>query len=280
MFQLFAWRYRYSMVTISPSKVGAHLKEWRERRSLSQLALACEASISQRHLSFVESGRSSPSREMVVHLAEQLSVPLRERNTLLVAAGFAPIYSQRGPEDPALGQPNDAIAAILRGHEPYPALAVDRHWNLLHANDAVAPLLAGVDAELLKAPKNVLRLALHPQGLMPRIVNYAEWRRYLLQRLDREISNTADVVLRELAEELRSYPNTGTEKHSKAALPDIGSIAVLLQLSSECGPLSLISTTTMFGTALDVGLSELTIEAFFPADRETAERLRTIGANR
>ena len=215
---------------------------------------------------------------MVVHLAEQLSVPLRERNALLVAAGFAPIYSQRGPEDPALGQTNDAIATILRGHEPYPALAVDRHWNLLHANDALAPLLASVDAELLKAPINVLRLALHPQGLMPHIMNYAEWRRYLLRRLDREISNTADVVLKELAEELSAYPNTGTEKHAKAELPDLGSIAVFFELSSELGPLSLISTTTVFGTALDVGLSELTIEAFFPADRDTAERLRKINA--
>lgn len=254
------------------------MKEWRERRSLSQLALACEASISQRHLSFVESGRSSPSREMVLRLAEQLSVPLRERNALLVAAGFAPLYSQRAPEDPALRSPGAAIAAILRGHEPCPALAVDRHWNLVHANDALAPLLAGVDKDLLKAPINLLRLALHPRGLMPRIVNYFEWRQYLLQRLDREIANTADLILAELARELKSYQSDGTGKGITANLPDRGNAALVLQLSTELGPLSLISTTTVFGTALDIGLSELTIEAFFPADGDTAKRLQRISA--
>lgn len=266
------------MVTTSSSRVGSLLKEWRERRSLSQLALACDASISQRHLSFVESGRSSPSREMVIHLAEQLSVPLRERNTLLVAAGFAPVYSQRSSEDPALGPSSKAIDAILRGHDPYPALAVDRHWNLVHANGALAPLLAGVDGDLLKEPINVLRLALHPRGLTPRIMNYAQWRRYLLQRLDREIYNTADVSLADLAVELRAYPNAGAEKRFDANMPDLGNVAVLLELTSEYGPLSLISTTTVFGTALDIGLSELTIEAFFPADGDTAKRLQRIGA--
>ncbi|WCL53253.1 helix-turn-helix domain-containing protein [Gimibacter soli] len=266
------------MNSASSMNVGSLLREWRERRSLSQLALACEASISQRHLSFVESGRSTPSRDMIIHLAEQLSIPLRERNSLLVAAGFAPLYSQRPPEDPALGPTSEAVAAILKGHEPYPAIAVDRHWNLLQANAALPFMLTGVDPSLLEGPINVLRIALHPKGLMPRILNHAEWRRHLLHRLDREISNTADPKLVELANELKSYPHGENRARFGVEMPNLGNVAVMLQLSSDFGPLSLISTTTVFGTALDIGLAELTIETFFPADPDTGARLRQIGA--
>lgn len=253
---------------------GTLLRAWRQRRSLSQLALASEAEISQRHLSFIESGRSVPSRAMIIRLADQLAIPLRERNALLTAAGFAPVYASRDAGDPELRYSSEAVDRILHGHEPYPALAVDRHWNLLQANRAVAQLLCGADVELLQPPVNVLRLTLHPSGIAPRIKNFEEWRRHLLRRLSREIDNTADATLIKLKEELRSYPSRQTNRTNRGEPQNLGGIAVPLHLSGENGTLSLISTTTIFGTALDVGLSELTIEAFFPADRETADRLR------
>jgi transcriptional regulator with XRE-family HTH domain len=175
--------------------IGDQLREWRQRRRLSQLDLALEAEISARHLSFVETGRSQPSRDIVLRLAEQLEVPLRERNAMLVAAGFAPVFFERPLGDPALAAAANAVALVLKGHEPYPALAVDRHWAMVKANATVAPLLAGVDAALLRPPVNVLRLSLHPQGLAPRIANLAEWRAHLLARLRRQIDGSADAVL-------------------------------------------------------------------------------------
>ena len=182
------------------------LREWRQRRRKSQLALACEADISTRHLSFIETGRSQPSREMVLHLAEQLDVPLRERNVLLTAAGFAPSFSARRLDEPALAEARRAVEWILRAHEPYPALALDAHWNLLASNQAVPPLMAGADPELLRAPVNVMRLSLHPKGLAPRIANLAEWRAHLLARLQHQIDATADPFLLDLMAELRGYP--------------------------------------------------------------------------
>src|SRR6185436_13787809 len=173
------------MASVRP--IGDHLREWRQRRRLSQLDLALEADISARHLSFLETGRAQPSRDMVLHLAERLEVPLRERNLLLVAAGFAPVFPERPLADRALQPARKAVELVLAGHEPYPALAVDRHWTLVAANKAVAPLLAGVDATLLKPPVNVLRLSLHPKGLARRIANLAEWRAHLLARLRRQI---------------------------------------------------------------------------------------------
>lgn len=262
------------MSAIAYDTAGTLLREWRQRRSLSQLALANEAQVSQRHLSFIESGRSAPSRSMIIRLADQLAIPLRERNALLAAAGFAPVYASRDVNDPELKSGSEAVDLILRGHEPYPAIAVDRHWNLLHANRAVPQLLCGADDELLKPPVNILRLALHPGGIAPRIENFEEWREHLLRRLSREIDNTADPALIELKDELRSYPSRRSGKTSRHETPSLGGIAVPLRLSSENGTLSLISTTTIFGTALDVGLSELTIESFFPADQETADLLK------
>src|SRR5690606_36061782 len=175
-------------------------------RRMSQLALASEAEISTRHLSFVERGRSVPSREMVLRLAERLAVPLRERNAMLVAAGYAPMYRERPLDDPALAAAREAVQLILRSHEPYPALAIDRYWNLLASNAMVAPLLAGVDPSLLQPPVNVLRLSLHPGGLAPRIVNLGQWRHHLFERLRQQIQATGDSKLQALFDELRAYP--------------------------------------------------------------------------
>jgi transcriptional regulator with XRE-family HTH domain len=256
--------------------LGDHLREWRQRRRLSQLEFALEADISQRHLSFIESGRALPSREMLMHLAERLGVPLRDRNPMLLAAGFAPVFPERKLDDPALAPARRAIDMLLKGHEPFPALAVDRHWTLIAANAAVAPLLAGLsDASLTEGPINVLRLSLHPHGLAPRIANLHEWRAHLLERLRQQISATGDPVLKKLLEELSAYPAPPAPK-SAAPERDFAGIAVPLELITEAGHLSFLSTTTVFGTPVDVTLSELAIESFFPANPQTAETLRTM----
>jgi transcriptional regulator with XRE-family HTH domain len=252
--------------------VGGLIREWRQRRRLSQLDFAVEAEISSKHLSFLETGRSQPSREMLLHLAELLEVPLRERNAMLIAAGFAPMFSERALTDPALQPARSAVEQVLKGHEPYPALAIDRHWTLVASNAAVNPFLEGVDAELLKPPLNVLRLSLHPNGLAPRIVNHAEWRAHLLARLKRQIDVSADRVLMALADELAKYP--APSSMGREPRFDTTSIVVPLRLAAGGSVLSFISTTTVFGTPIDVTLSELAIEAFFPADDATAAVLR------
>ena len=258
---------------------GEYLREWRQRRRLSQLDLALDAQISARHLSFLETGRASPSREMVLHLAECLDMPLRERNALLIAAGFAPMFPERRLDDPALQAARKAVELVLAGHEPYPALAIDRHWNLVLYNKAVTPLMAGVAAELLTPPVNVLRLSLHPQGVAPRIANYWEWRAHLFERLRQQVAATADAVLASLMEELAAYPvPEGIAPHSGGSAPEYGGVVVPFQLKTDAGTLSFISTTTVFGTPVDVTLSELALESFFPADAETAEALRKLSA--
>src|SRR5262245_41676417 len=194
-------------MTVEALPVGNLLRTWRQRRRLSQLALACDAEISQRHLSFLESGRAAPSRDMILHLAEQLDIPLRDRNVLLVAAGFAPIYRERPLGDPALQEARKAVDVVLKGHEPYPALAVDRHWTLVAANRAISQLLTAADPKLLRPPVNVLRLSLHPAGVAPRIVNLAQWRSHVLARLNRQVELSADRVLADLLHELRDYPS-------------------------------------------------------------------------
>ncbi|MGF1594098.1 MAG: helix-turn-helix domain-containing protein [Kiloniellaceae bacterium] len=263
--------------TAMTSPVGALLRDWRRRRRLSQLDLALGAEVSQRHLSFVESGRAAPSRDMVLRLAEQLAVPLRERNALLVAAGYAPVYRERKMDDPDLAAGRRAVELILAGHEPHPALAVDRHWQLVFANRAVAPLLAGADESLLAPPVNVLRLSLHPSGLAARIANFREWRAHVLERLARQIEASADAVLIELLEELKGYPlPPGAKPYRPAAEDPLGGVAVPLELRTESGVLRFLSSTTVFGTALDISLSELAIETFFPADTETAAAMREI----
>lgn len=251
--------------------VGDHLREWRQRRRLSQLDLALEAEISTRHLSFMETGRAQPSREMVLHLADQLEVPLRDRNVILVAAGFAPVFPERALDDPALAAARRAVDIILKGHEPYPALVVDLRWNLVAANGAIALLLEGVDPELLAGQVNVMRLALHPKGLAPRTANLGEWRSHALERLRRQIDLTADPGLIGLLEELKSYP---TPPAPDRRPEDYGGVAVPFQLLTDQGLLSFFGTTTVFGTAVDITLAELTLETFFPADSATAEALR------
>jgi transcriptional regulator with XRE-family HTH domain len=252
--------------------IGDHLRAWRQRRRMSQLDLAGAAEISTRHLSFIESGRAQPSREMVLRLAEQLEVPLRERNVLLTAAGFAPVFPERALDDPALAAMRRAVDLVLKGHEPYPALAIDRHWTMVTHNDAVPPLLTGIDGALLKPPVNVLRLSLHPAGLAPRIVNLNEWRDHLLARLRHQIELTADPVLIDLQRELASFP--APRRARPAPRDDYAGVIVPLRLAGERGELAFFSTTTVFGTPVDVTLSELALESFFPADAATAQALR------
>ena len=255
--------------------VGDHLRQWRQRRRLSQLDLALDAEISTRHLSFLETGRAQPSRDMVLRLAEHLDIPLRERNTILVAAGFAPVFPQRSLDDPALAAARRAVDVILAGHEPYPALVVDRGWNLVSANRMIGPMMAGVSPHLLDAPLNVLRLTLQPEGLAPRISNLHEWRAHLLDRLRREVELTADLALSELLTELKAYPIPGGQPPRKPS-DEFGGVAIPFRLQTPTGLMSFFSTTTVFGTPVDVTLSELTLETFFPADAETAQALRTL----
>jgi transcriptional regulator with XRE-family HTH domain len=260
----------------APPPFGEHLRQWRQRRRLTQLDLAEEAEISPRHLSFVETGRSLPSREMVIRLAERLSVPLRERNALLVAAGYAPMYRERALDDPALAAARQAVELILKSHEPFPALAIDRHWNLVMANCIVPLLMAGADPSLLQPPVNVLRLSLHPKGIAPKIANLAQWRNHLFERLRQQIEATGDGTLATLLEEVRAYPVAeGNSTHLEGEL--LG-VAMPFRFRTEHGVLNFISTTTIFGTPADVTLQELALEAFFPADAQTAAALRQLAA--
>jgi transcriptional regulator with XRE-family HTH domain len=250
--------------------VGVLLRDWRQRRRMTQMDLALEADVSARHLSFVETGRSTPSADMVKRLAEQLDVPLRERNELLLAAGYAPAYGQRDLDEPEMGPVRDALDRVLAGHEPFPAVVVDRHWGMVAGNKAIPLLTAGVAARLLEPPVNVLRLTLHPEGMAPRIANLAEWRAHLLDRLGRQAVVSGDPALATLHEELAALPG-GDGSHA----PDLatGDIAVPLRIRHGDGELRFISTYTTFGTAVDVTVSELSIEAFFPADAATAQAL-------
>lgn len=257
---------------------GGQLKTWRQRRRRSQLDFALDAAISQKHLSFIETGRAKPSREMVIRLAECLEIPLRERNTLLLAAGYAPVYSARSFDDASLAEARAAIKRILESQEPFPALAIDRHWNMVAANRAVAPLLAAVrKPELIAGNFNVLRVSLHPEGIAPNIVNLAAWRRHLLERLRQQIAVTADPVLIELLGELKSYPSAGHPSDKQNETPDgeatTNAVFITLRYATPAGQLALFSTTTIFGTPVDVTLSEIAIESFFPADRATRDIL-------
>jgi len=252
---------------------GDHLRHWRQQRRLSQLDLALDAEISTRHLSFVETGRASPSREMLLLLSERLEIPLRERNHLLLAAGFAPLYAERSLDDPAMASARVAIEVLLKAHEPFPALAVDRHWQMVLANAAVAPLIGDVAPHLMAGAVNVLRLSLHPEGLAPRILNLSEWRHHLLERLKNQIAETGDPVLGALLAELSAYP----APYDGVPASD-GAIAVPFRLRTKAGDLAFLSTTMIFGTPRDVTLSELAIETFLPADAATAEALRRLSA--
>ncbi|HEY5854128.1 MAG TPA: helix-turn-helix transcriptional regulator [Aldersonia sp.] len=246
------------------SGVGVLLRQWRERRGLSQLELGLRADVSARHVSFLETGRSRPTREMVLRLSERLDVPLRERNTLLLAAGFAPAYPEHRLGDVPMSAVSAAIGQILRAHLPYPALVVDQHWNLVEANAAVATLVDGCSADLLEPPVNVLRLSLHPDGMASRIRNLALWRAHLLDRLDHQFRATGDPCLADLHAELTGYPG-GTSHAADAA-----ALVVPLEIVAGDERLSFLTTTTVFGTPLDVTVAELAIETFHPADSATA----------
>jgi len=247
---------------------------------MSQLELANEAEVSARHVSFLENGRSKPSREMLLRLAERLEIPLRERNALLLAGGFAPVYSERPLDDPELRAARGAVNLVLAGHEPFPAIAVDQHWTLIASNRAIEPFLSEIDPAMLEPPVNVLRLSLHPNGLLPQIVNARQWREHLLERLERQIEMSGDHVLIALLKELRSYPVPGGSARRTAPAHDVAGIVVPFRLRTEHGVLTFISTTTIFGTPLDITLSELAIESFFPADAETAETMRRLVGER
>jgi transcriptional regulator with XRE-family HTH domain len=259
----------------APHPVGQLIREWRQRRRLSQLDLACDAEVSTKHLSFLETGRARPSREMVLHLAERMAIPLRDRNVMLNAAGFVPTYQERSLDDPDFRLVRQSIDLLLSTHEPNPALAMDRHWTMTASNTAIGRLIAGVDPLLLVPPVNVIRLSLHPAGLAPRIINLLEWRRHIIDRLRQQIDATGDPVLADLVEEVRDYPLPSG--HSARVQPaDHEMIAVPFRLATVHGSLSFFSTTTAFGTPVDITLSELAIESFFPADQVTVSAMRRL----
>jgi hypothetical protein len=230
-------------------------------------------------VSFVETGRAQPSRDMILRFAEHLQIPLRERNRLLTAGGYAAVYPERSLSDAALATARSAVDLVLRGHEPYPAIAVDRHWTLVASNAAVGPLTAGIDPGLLEPPTNVLRLSLHPDGLASRIVNFDEWRAHVLERLRRQVDATADPVLEDLLRELRDYPRP-PETAASTTRRDYAGVVIPLELRTGAGVLAFFSTTTVFGTPMDITLSELALESFFPADESTAEALRDAARGR
>ena len=253
---------------------GDLLRDWRRRRRVSQLGLASEAEISQKHLSFIESGRSRPSREMVLHLAEQLELPLRERNRLLLAAGYAPVFRQRAADDPAMREAMAAVEIVLRAHEPYPALAIDRAWTLRAANRMVPALIGPVAPHLLQPPVNVIRLSLHPEGLAPRIRNLPVWRAHVLARLRRSADLSGDPALAALHAELAALPAGGPPPRGADAA---ASLALTVRLDAPDGtPLALVTTVTVFGTPHDIGLEDLAIETLLPADPATAAALRRL----
>jgi len=257
-----------------PQRVGDLIKDWRTRRRMSQLDLALEAGVSQRHLSFVESGRSSPSRDMVETLCEHLELPLRERNVVLLSAGFAPAYAERRLSDPSMAAARSAVELVLKAHEPNPALAVDRWWNLVMANASVGPLLSLIeDKTLLEGQANVLRMSLHPGGLARNILNLGQWKAHILWRLGQQIAATCDARLIALEKELAAYPAPAAVRRERDEAD-----AIALNLDLKVGPqvLSFITTTTIFGTPADVTLSELCLETFFPANAETAAAMKAL----
>lgn len=250
--------------------VGQLLRQWRERRRLSQLDLSINAQISSRHLSFVETGRSRPTAEMILRLSEQLDVPLRERNALLLAGGYAPAYPERSLDEPELASVRAALRQILAGHEPYPALVVNRWWEMLDGNAAIGLLIQGCDPGLLAAPVNVLRLSLHPDGMAPRIANLPQWRAHILERLARQVDVTRDPRLAGLHAELLGYPGGLAER------PALADVAVPLRVRHGDRDLSFFSMTAVVGAPRDITVDEVAIESFYPADAPTADALHAV----
>lgn len=252
--------------------LGEQLREWRTRRRMSQMDLALDTEISTRHLSFIETGRTRPSAAMIERIADCLEVPHRARNALLLVAGYAPRYRERALDSEEMAAMRDIVAHVLKGHEPYPALAVDRHWNMVAANDAIGILIEQISPALLAPPVNVIRIALHPEGLAPQIVNYAEWREHILHRLVLQVEASGDAELAALRDEVAGYEVRTNDNESGRA----NGIAVPLVMDTVAGRVSFVSTVTIFGTPVDITLSELAIEAFYPADQASAELLQRI----
>lgn len=256
--------------------VGAQLRSWRERRRVSQLDLSLQAGISARHLSFVETGRSKPSSGLILRLSEELDVPLRERNALLLSGGFAPAYPEHGLDAPPLSAITEAMRQVITAHMPNPALAVDGHWELIDGNDAVFRLVDGTSPELMEPPVNVLRVSLHPDGMAPRILNLAQWRQHVLFRLRRQADRSGDPFLHELHEELSGYPGGGGAGEPDGA-GEAADVVLPMRIRVGDAELSFLSTTTVFGSPLDITVAELAIESFYPADGATASFMRTAG---
>lgn len=254
---------------------GVLLRRWRQRRRLTQIDLASIANSSTRHLSYLETGRAQPSREMVMRLAEDLDIPLRERNVLLLSAGFAPAFQESSLSE--LASAHRAIEQILEAHKPYPAFAVDRRWNIVLSNRAIPRLYVGVSPELLQPPVNAMRLTLHPFGLARRIVNLGEWRHHVIMVLRQQVEARADSAIQALLREIMAYP---MPPDSVATDRDDGAhrYATPLQIATEAGVVSFLNTTTVFGTPTDITLSELALEMLFPADAETVEIVATLTA--
>lgn len=265
-------------------KVGTLLRGWRKLRRVTQLELALMAGSSARHISFIETGRSLPSRSMVLHLAEHLDVPVRERNALLLAAGYAPSYAETPLADPAMHSLRTGLGQLLTAYEPYPALVMDGMYDIVAANDGVQVLLGGVAGHLLQPPMNAMRLTLHPQGLAPRIRNLGEWRAHLLERMARQAALRSSESLRGLYEEVAAYPAPDGDRSRTEAAEQRGAAAYpyALPLRIELGGrvLSFISTATTFNTPMDVTVSELAVETFLPADAETASALQSLRTSR
>jgi transcriptional regulator with XRE-family HTH domain len=262
------------MTGVRAQHLGELLREWRRVRRLSQLDLACSAEISTKHLSLLETGRSQPSRQMLLHLAACLEVPLRGKNVLLSAAGLDPLYEERAFDAPALDQIRHTIGTVLAAHDPHPAVVVDRHWSMLSANRAVSYLVAGVESVLLRPPVNMMRLLLHPAGLASRIFNLAQWREHVIARLRRQIDLAGDPTLTDLLEEIRDYPCPSRRTSSDQAEND--AVAMPLRIATIDGVLSFFWTTTRFEAPVDITVAELGIEAFFPSDAETALVLQRV----
>ncbi|MDN3258531.1 helix-turn-helix transcriptional regulator [Streptomyces sp. CSDS2] len=264
--------------TLSPAAgpgVGPLLRAWRERRRISQLELALRADSSARHISFIETGRSRPSEEMVLRLAERLQVPVRERNALLLAAGYAPRYAETPLDDPALEGVRDGLERLIRGYEPYPALVVDAGYTVVAANRGIELLLTGVPEKLLSPAPNAMRLTLHPEGLAPRIRNLRQWRGHLLAQMEREIALHRSDRLRALYEEVAAYPVPEAEPEAEPAEP-VPYFALPLRVEHAGRVLSFVSSISTFNTPMDITVAELAIETFLPADRATADHLRAL----
>ncbi|MEW1824922.1 helix-turn-helix transcriptional regulator [Streptomyces sp. NPDC088196] len=264
--------------TPAGSGVGPLLRAWRERRRVSQLELALRADSSARHISFVETGRSRPSEEMVLRLAEHLDVPVRERNSLLLAAGYAPRYPETPLDDPALDALREGLERLIQGYEPYPALVVDATYTVVAANRGITMLLDGVPESLLQLPLNAMRLTLHPEGMAPRIRNLGEWRGHLLAQMERQIALHRSEPLRALYEEVKAYPAPGTAAGGAEPAPPVPYFALPMRIEHDGRVLSFVSSISTFNTPMDVTVSELAIETFLPADPATAKYLHSLGS--